>query len=198
MMSQRVFEALASPVRRQIVVEVANGELNAGEIAARFELSKPAISQHLSVLEAAGLVTRRKKGQFVYYTGHAAVLREALEALLAQVAPAPEAVTIARAVAEPQPPAPQTLAPQTPAPANAPTHFAPTPIPPARPAPTLMTLPMPGARPAPQASEPAVFSLPIRSARPGPRPAPPPEPPKPAAPAAGLGYRFEAWRSGID
>ena len=64
---QRVFEALASPVRRKILAYLAHAELSAGEIASRFEMSKPSISQHLSVLEAAGLVESEKRGQFVFY-----------------------------------------------------------------------------------------------------------------------------------
>ena len=64
---QRVFEALSSTVRRKILAYLAHAELNAGEIAARFDMSKPSISQHLSILEAAGLVTSEKRGQYVFY-----------------------------------------------------------------------------------------------------------------------------------
>jgi DNA-binding transcriptional ArsR family regulator len=64
---QKVFEALASIPRRKILAYLAHAELNAGEIASRFEMSKPSVSQHLSVLENAGLVTSEKRGQFVYY-----------------------------------------------------------------------------------------------------------------------------------
>ena len=64
---QRVFEALASSVRRKILAYLAHTELSAGEIASRFSMSKPSISQHLSILEAAGLVESEKRGQFVFY-----------------------------------------------------------------------------------------------------------------------------------
>ena len=64
---QRVFEALASAPRRKILALLAHAELSAGEIAARFDMTKPSISQHLSVLEAAGLVVSEKRGQFVFY-----------------------------------------------------------------------------------------------------------------------------------
>ena len=64
---QKVFEALASAPRRKILAFLSETELNAGEIAARFEMSKAAVSQHLSVLENAGLVASEKRGQFVYY-----------------------------------------------------------------------------------------------------------------------------------
>ena len=64
---QRVFEALASSVRRQILAYLSHAELNAGEIAARFDMSKASISQHLSILEAAGLVEGERRGQFIFY-----------------------------------------------------------------------------------------------------------------------------------
>ena len=64
---QRVFEALASQVRRKILAYLSESELTAGEIAERFEISKPAVSQHLGILENAGLVEREKRGQFVHY-----------------------------------------------------------------------------------------------------------------------------------
>jgi DNA-binding transcriptional ArsR family regulator len=64
---QKVFEALASVPRRKILAYLAHAELSAGEIAARFDMSKPAVSQHLSVLENAGLVQSEKRGQFVFY-----------------------------------------------------------------------------------------------------------------------------------
>jgi DNA-binding transcriptional ArsR family regulator len=54
--------ALAEPRRREILRLVSTGELPAGEIARRFEVSRPAISQHLRVLKNAGLVTERRDG----------------------------------------------------------------------------------------------------------------------------------------
>ena len=62
----RVFEALASTPRRQILAYLNAGELTAGEIGARFDFSKPALSGHLRVLEQAGLIVSEKRGQFVY------------------------------------------------------------------------------------------------------------------------------------
>lgn len=65
---QRVFEALASTPRRKILAYLSAGSLTAGEIADRFEMSKPSVSQHLSVLETAGLIAKEKRGQFVHYS----------------------------------------------------------------------------------------------------------------------------------
>lgn len=64
---QKVFEALASTVRRKILAYLSESELTAGEIAERFDISKPAVSQHLTVLQNAGLVESEKRGQYVHY-----------------------------------------------------------------------------------------------------------------------------------
>lgn len=62
-----VFEALASAPRRKILAYLAHAELSAGDIAARFAMSKPAVSQHLSILQNAGLIASEKRGQYVFY-----------------------------------------------------------------------------------------------------------------------------------
>jgi DNA-binding transcriptional ArsR family regulator len=63
-----VFRALADPTRRQILQDLLDGELSAGEIAARFTISAPSISRHLSVLKAAGLVTERRAANRILYS----------------------------------------------------------------------------------------------------------------------------------
>lgn len=63
-----VFQALSSTVRRQMLAYLSKTTLTAGEIAARFDMSKPAVSKHLSVLENAGLVESDKKGLHVHYS----------------------------------------------------------------------------------------------------------------------------------
>lgn len=57
------FAALADPTRRAILARLALGEASVTELAAPFELSQPAISKHLKVLERAGLVSRRRDAQ---------------------------------------------------------------------------------------------------------------------------------------
>jgi DNA-binding transcriptional ArsR family regulator len=57
-----VFDALAQPKRREIMRLLADGELSVGALAARFDVSQPAVSQHLGVLKAAGLVEDRRDG----------------------------------------------------------------------------------------------------------------------------------------
>jgi ArsR family transcriptional regulator len=84
---QKVFEALASTPRRKILAYLAHAELSAGEIASRFEMSKPAVSQHLAVLENAGLVASEKRGQFVFYKLVADNLANTLNAYVQEVCP---------------------------------------------------------------------------------------------------------------
>ena len=84
---QRVFEALSSTVRRKILAYLSHADLTAGEIAARFEISKSAVSQHLGILENAGLVTSEKKGQFVHYRLVPDSLANTLNSYLQQVCP---------------------------------------------------------------------------------------------------------------
>ena len=59
---QAIVQALGEPRRREILALVRDRELPAGEIAAGFEVTRPAISQHLSVLKAAGLLTETRDG----------------------------------------------------------------------------------------------------------------------------------------
>ena len=58
-----VFAALAHPTRRAIAERLARGSATAGELAAPFDVSAPAISRHLRTLEACGLVVRRRRGR---------------------------------------------------------------------------------------------------------------------------------------
>ena len=59
---QTVIQALSEPRRREILQLVRDRELAAGEIAAGFDVTRPAISQHLTVLRNAGLVSERREG----------------------------------------------------------------------------------------------------------------------------------------
>jgi DNA-binding transcriptional ArsR family regulator len=59
---EAALKAIAAPHRRQILSLVRDGELSAGEIAAHFDVTRPAVSQHLNVLKEAGLVTERRNG----------------------------------------------------------------------------------------------------------------------------------------
>ncbi|HVY32502.1 MAG TPA: metalloregulator ArsR/SmtB family transcription factor [Polyangiaceae bacterium] len=67
MSQQAVFQALADPSRRAIFERLAKGEAPVKELTARFDISQPAVSQHLAALKGAGLVSERKEGRLVYY-----------------------------------------------------------------------------------------------------------------------------------
>jgi DNA-binding transcriptional ArsR family regulator len=58
------FAALADPTRRAILARLSEGDATVNEIAAPFEMSLPAVSKHLKVLEAAGLITRSRTAQW--------------------------------------------------------------------------------------------------------------------------------------
>ncbi|MFI4938016.1 MAG: metalloregulator ArsR/SmtB family transcription factor [Candidatus Berkiellales bacterium] len=64
---KNVFQALSSTIRRQILAYLSKTSLTAGEIATRFNISKPALSKHLSILQSAGLIESEKEGQYVHY-----------------------------------------------------------------------------------------------------------------------------------
>jgi DNA-binding transcriptional ArsR family regulator len=79
--ADEVLRALAEPRRRAILRLVADDEMSAGEIAAAFEVTRPAVSQHLTVLKNAGLVSERRDGTRRLYRGDPAGLREVRDLL---------------------------------------------------------------------------------------------------------------------
>ena len=82
-----VFDALAQPKRREILRQLAPGEMSAGEVASRFSVTQPAISQHLKVLKQAGLVSERRDGARRLYSVRPEGLAD-LHSFLAEVMPA--------------------------------------------------------------------------------------------------------------
>jgi len=64
---EAALRALAEPRRRTILRLVSDGELSAGEIARHFDVTRPAVSQHLTVLKEAGLVSERRDGPRRFY-----------------------------------------------------------------------------------------------------------------------------------
>src|SRR5574342_1220700 len=63
----KVFQALADPSRRAIFESLTRGEAAVKDLTARFDISQPAISQHLATLKDAGLVNDRREGRLAYY-----------------------------------------------------------------------------------------------------------------------------------
>lgn len=73
-----VFTALADPTRRAILARLADGEATVGELAEPFEISRPAVSKHLNILERAGLVHRVPDGRINRCRFDGEPLREAM------------------------------------------------------------------------------------------------------------------------
>lgn len=74
-----IFAALADPTRRAILARLASGDATVSELAEPFEISLPAISRHLKVLEAAGLISRSRSAQWRSSRLEAGPLREATQ-----------------------------------------------------------------------------------------------------------------------
>lgn len=77
-----VYKALADPTRRRILAMLRERDMTAGELADAFELSKPTLSGHFSVLKAAGLIDGEKQGTSITYRLQISVLEEALLGLM--------------------------------------------------------------------------------------------------------------------
>lgn len=83
----KTFEALASEPRLKILAYLSQASMTAGEIAERFEMSKPSLSKHLSILENAGLITSLKKGKYVHYSIVQEHIANQLDGYLQEVCP---------------------------------------------------------------------------------------------------------------
>ncbi len=71
-----MFKALSDPIRRKILLMLKERDMTAGEIAERFDISKPSISYHLNTLKQAGMVLDERKGQYIYYSINTSVFED--------------------------------------------------------------------------------------------------------------------------
>lgn len=76
-----VWKALADPTRRKILEMLKSHDMNAGDIASQFNMSKPSISNHLNILKQADLIDSDKQGQNVIYSLNTSVLEDILNML---------------------------------------------------------------------------------------------------------------------
>ena len=74
--------ALADPTRREILRALRSGDLTAGDIAARFEMTAPSISHHLNVLKDAGLVSALRDGRHIIYSLNSTTLQDLMAELM--------------------------------------------------------------------------------------------------------------------
>ena len=78
-----VFEALAHPVRREILKLLRKRAMSAGELAEHFTIAKPTLSGHFAVLKNADLVTTERQGTTIIYRLNTSVMEDALAAFMA-------------------------------------------------------------------------------------------------------------------
>ena len=73
------FRALADPTRREILRMLGQQDLTAGEIADRFDMTRPSISYHLNILKSAGLIDDEREGQFIRYSLNTTVMEQVIQ-----------------------------------------------------------------------------------------------------------------------
>jgi ArsR family transcriptional regulator, arsenate/arsenite/antimonite-responsive transcriptional repressor len=74
--SNKAFKAIADPTRREILRLLRRGEMTAGDLAQRFDMTKPTMSHHFSVLKDADLLTSRRDGQQIWYGLNTTVVQD--------------------------------------------------------------------------------------------------------------------------
>ena len=72
------FKAIADPTRREILRLLRRGEMTAGELAERFDMTKPTMSHHFAVLKDAELISSRREGQTIWYGLNTSVLEDVI------------------------------------------------------------------------------------------------------------------------
>ena len=79
MSSDEAFKALADPTRREILALLRRGEMTAGALAERFDMTKPSMSHHFTVLKEADLITSRREGQQIWYGLNTTVVEDLMD-----------------------------------------------------------------------------------------------------------------------
>lgn len=82
MLNSNVYKAIAHPVRRDILKRLRVGPKSAGELAEQYDISKPSLSSHFSILKEADLVFTRRDGNHIYYNLNITVANEVLAAVM--------------------------------------------------------------------------------------------------------------------
>jgi ArsR family transcriptional regulator len=74
--SNKAFKALGDPTRREILSLLRRGEMTAGDLAEKFDMTKPSMSHHFAVLKDADLLTSRREGQQIWYGLNTTVVQD--------------------------------------------------------------------------------------------------------------------------
>ena len=102
--SNKAFKALADPTRREILNLLRRGEMTAGDLAERFDMTKPTMSHHFAVLKEADLLTSRRDGQQIWYGLNTTVVQDLLAWAIDLIRGQSEKATGARPSPESKPP----------------------------------------------------------------------------------------------
>jgi DNA-binding transcriptional ArsR family regulator len=82
MATNRAFKALADPTRREILRLLGRAEMTAGELAGHFDMTKPSMSHHFSVLKEADFIKSRREGQQIWYSLNTTVIQDVMRWVL--------------------------------------------------------------------------------------------------------------------
>lgn len=82
MLNSKAYKAIAHPIRRDILKRLRAGPKTAGDLAEAYEISKPSLSSHFSILKEADLIFARRDGNHIYYNLNLTVANEVLAALM--------------------------------------------------------------------------------------------------------------------
>ena len=82
MLNSDVYKAIANPVRRDILKRLRAGPQSAGDLAAAYEMSKPSLSAHFTVLKEADLIYAKRAGNHIYYHLNVSVAEDILSAIM--------------------------------------------------------------------------------------------------------------------
>lgn len=91
-----VFKALADPTRREILKLLRSGDMSAGDLATKFDMTKPSMSHHFTVLKQADLVTTRRDGQQIIYALNTTVMQDMAAILWDMLAAEPQTASEAK------------------------------------------------------------------------------------------------------
>jgi ArsR family transcriptional regulator, repressor of sdpIR and other operons len=92
--SNEAFKALADPTRREILALLRKGEMTAGALAEKFDMTKPSMSHHFAVLKEADLIVSRREGQQIWYSLNTTVVQDLMAWAIDLIGEKPDRVRV--------------------------------------------------------------------------------------------------------